>query len=49
MFGGMNGYQGRMNDVYIIDLSTMVHVIVSVCSCITIMGNQIVMCLTGGS
>ena len=25
LFGGANGEQGRMNDVYIIDLPTMVH------------------------
>ena len=48
MFGGMNGYQGRMNDVYIIDLSTMVLVIVSMCSCVTIMGNQTVICSARG-
>ena len=31
VFGGYNGEQGRMNDVYIIDLSIMVHIIVSIC------------------
>ena len=48
MFGGFNREQGRMNDVYIIDLSTMVLIIVSMCSCITIIGNQTVMCLARG-
>ena len=43
MFGGRIGEQGRMNDVYIINLTTMVlhyvHVIiVSMCSCVIIMG-----------
>ena len=33
LFGGYNGEQGRMNDVYIIDLSTMVLVCVCVCVC----------------
>ena len=37
MFGGYNREQGRMNDVYIVDLSNMVHVIVSMCSCVSIM------------
>ena len=49
MFGGYNRELGHMNDVYIIDLSTMVHVIVSMCSCVTIMGNQRAMCLARGS
>ena len=35
VFGGNDGEQGDMNDVYIIDLSTMVHAIVSICSCVT--------------
>ena len=45
MFGGFNEEQGNMSDVYIIDLSTMVCVIVSMCSCVTVMGIQTVMCL----
>ena len=32
MFGGWNGEKGRMNDVYIIDLSTMVK---CVCVCVS--------------
>ena len=43
-FGGYNGEQGDMNDVYIIDLSTMVHVIVSMCrSCYLSMISHVVM------
>ena len=46
VFGGYNEEQGHMNDVYIIDLSTMVHVIVLMCSCVVIMGNQTVIMST---
>ena len=35
LFGGFNGQQRRMNDVYIIDLSTMVF-IVCVCLCVIV-------------
>ena len=34
LFGGFNGEQGRMNDVFIINLSTMVLVCVCVCVCV---------------
>ena len=33
LFGGYNKDQGQMNDVFIIDLSTMVFVCVCVCVC----------------
>ena len=34
LFGGYNGEQGRMNDIFIIDLSTMVFVCLCVCVCV---------------
>ena len=34
MFGGGNGEKGRMNDVYIIDLSTIVK-----CECVLVHGH----------
>ena len=36
LFGGNNGEQGLMNDVFIIDLSTMVLVCVCVCLCVCV-------------
>ena len=36
MFGGRNGEKGQMNDVYIIDLSTMVK---CVCVCVLVHGH----------
>ena len=36
MFGGVDGEKGQMNDVYIIDLSTMVK---CVCVCVLVHGH----------
>ena len=36
LFGGRIGEQGRMNDVFIIDLSTMVLVCAWVCVCVCV-------------
>ena len=45
MFGGWNGEKGSMNDVYIIDLSTMVKC-VCVCVCVLVHGHvHVIVCV----